>query len=118
MRKSFELEKKIYLLGEYQIMMVDGNVFHVSNKSILFAQKHKIMYLCLSIHFRHLLWSMVVEIFGALKQSYKTLLAENKIRSKTYNINKPNFISLIQQAKGYYYSKYTTSIASYKTYSI
>ena len=41
---------------------------------------------------------MDVKVFGPWKQNYKTLLAE-KTRFTTYNINKADFISLIQKAR-------------------
>ena len=57
-----------------------------------------IICLCLPPHLTHLLQPLDVSIFGPLKQNYKKLLAE-KTRFITYNIDKVDFISLIQQAR-------------------
>ncbi len=46
----------------------------------------------------HLLQPLDVGVFGLLKQNYRTLLAE-KTRFTTYNIDKADFISLIQKAR-------------------
>ena len=49
-------------------------------------------------HTLHLLQPLDVGVFGPLKQNYKTLLAE-RTRFTTYNIDKADFISLIQKAR-------------------
>ena len=56
------------------------------------------MCLCLPAHSTHLLQPLDVGVFGPLKQNYKTLLAA-KTRFTTYNIDKADFISLIQKAR-------------------
>ena len=56
------------------------------------------MCLYLPAHSTHLLQLLNVGVFGSLKQNYKTLLAE-KTRFTNYNIDKANFISLIQKAR-------------------
>ena len=80
------------------MLIVDGHASHMTNEFIKFTQKHKIVCLCLPAHSRHLLQPLDVGVFGSLKRNYKTLLAE-KTRFATYNIDKADFISLIQKAK-------------------
>ncbi len=46
----------------------------------------------------HILQALDVRVFSPLKRNYKTLLAE-KTRFTTYNIDKADFISLIQKAR-------------------
>lgn len=38
-------------------------------------------------------------IFGSLKWNYKTILAEKTLFTTTYNIDRTDFISLIQKAR-------------------
>ncbi len=80
------------------MLIVDGYASHVSTEFIRFAQQHKIVCLCLPIHSTHLLQLLDVGVFGLLKQNYKTLLAE-KTQFTTYNIDKADFIALIQKAQ-------------------
>ena len=79
------------------MLIVDGHISHISIELIRFTQEHKIVCLCLPAHSTHLLQPLDIYISGSLKQSYKTLLAE-KTRFTTYNIDKADFISLIQKA--------------------
>ncbi len=73
------------------MLIVDGHSSHVSTEFIRFAQEHQIVCLCLPAHYTHLLQPLDVGVFGPLKPSYKTLLAE-KTRFTTYNIDKVFFI--------------------------
>ena len=87
------------LQEEYRLLIVNGHASHVSNEFIKFIKAKKIIWICLPPHSTHLLQPLDVSVFGPLKQSYKKLLAE-KTRFTTYNIDKVDFISLIQQARG------------------
>ena len=98
MRDCFEPTTRAYLRGEYRMLIVDGHASHVSTEFIRFTREHKIICLCLSAHSTHLLQPLDVGVFDPLKQNYKTLLAE-KTRFTTYNIDKADFISLIQKAR-------------------
>ena len=98
MHNYFELETKHRPCNDYQTLIVDGHVSYILTKFIQFAREHKIMCLCLPAHSTHLLQPLNVGVFGPLKQNYKTLLAE-KTRFTTYNIDKADFISLIQKAR-------------------
>ena len=79
-------------------MIVDKHTSYILNKFIKFIKANKIICLCLSPHLTHLLHLLNVSVFGLLKQNYKKLLAE-KTCFTTYNIDKVDFISLIQQSR-------------------
>lgn len=79
-------------------MIIDGYTSYISTEFIQFTQEYKIVYLCLLAHSTYLLQLLDIAVFDLLKQNYKTLLVE-KARFITYNIDKPNFISLIQKAR-------------------
>lgn len=98
MRDCFEPATRRYLQGEHRMLIVDGHASHVSNEFIRFTREHKIVCLCLPAHSTHLLQPLDVGVFGPLKRNYKTLLAE-KTRVTTYNLDKADFISLIQKAR-------------------
>ena len=98
MRDCFEPETKHRLRGDYRMLIVDGHASHVLTEFIQFAREHKIVCLCLPAHSTHLLQPLDIGVFGPLKQNYKTLLVE-KTRFTTYNIDKADFISLIQKAR-------------------
>ena len=80
------------------MLIVDDHAFYITNEFIRFTRKHKIVCLYLLTYSMHLLQSLNISVFGSLKQNYKTLLAE-KTRFTTYNINKADFVSLIQKAR-------------------
>ena len=80
------------------MLIVDGHVSHVTNEIIKFTQKYKLVCLCLSAYLMHLLQPLDVSVFGPLESNYKTLLAK-KTRFTTYNIDKADFISLIQKLR-------------------
>lgn len=54
------------------------------------------VYLYLSAQSTHLLQSLDIDVFSFLKQNYKTLLTK-KTQFITYNLDKANFVSLIQK---------------------
>lgn len=78
------------------MLIIDGHTSHISTKFIQFTHEQKIVCLCLPAHSTYLLQSLDVGIFSSLKQNYKMLLA-NKTWFIIYNINKADFISLIQK---------------------
>ena len=98
MRDCFEPATTIHLRSEYQMLIIDGHAFNETNKFIKFTPDHKIAYLCLPANSTHLLQSLDIGVFSFLKRNYKTLLDE-KTRFTTYNIDKADFISLIQKAR-------------------
>ncbi len=98
MDECFELFTRSQLRGEYQLLIDDGHTSHMSTEFITFTLANKIISLCLPPHSTHLLQPLDVSVFGPLKQNYKKLLSE-KTRFSTYNIDKTDFISLIQKAR-------------------
>ena len=98
MKECFEPYTRSQLRGEYRLLIVDGHASHVSTEFITFTQKHKIICLCLPSPSTYLLQPLNVSVFGPLKQNYQKLLSK-KTRFSTYNIDKTDFISLIQEAR-------------------
>ena len=96
--ECFEPFTRSQLQGEYRLLIVNGHASYVSTKFITFIRAHKIICLCLPTHLAYLLQPLNVSVFGPLKQNYKKLLSE-KTRFSTYNIDKTDFISLIQKAR-------------------
>ena len=68
------------------------------SKFIIFIQKYKIISFCLLPYLIYLLQLLNISVFGFLKQIYKKLLFKKTCFS-TYNIDKTDFISLIQKAR-------------------
>ena len=98
MEECFKLATRSNLLGRYCLLIVDGHASYVSTEFIKFIQANKFICLCLQPYLIHLLQTLDVIVFGPLKQNYKRFLSE-KTCFITYNINKANFISLIQKAR-------------------
>ena len=98
MEGCFEPFTRSYLRGEYRLLIVDGHAFHMSTEFITFTRAHKIICLCLPPHSTNLLQPLDVNVFGHIKQNSKKLLSKKTCFS-TYNIDKTDFISLIQKAR-------------------
>ena len=81
-------------------MIADGDASNRSIEFTKFTRAHKIICFSLLPHSTHLLQPVDVSIFGILKQNYKKLLAM-KTRFSIYNVNKEDFILLIQKAGQY-----------------
>ena len=99
MEECFGPATRSNLLGQYCLLIVDGHASHVSTEFIKFTRANKIICLCLPPHSTHLLQPLDVGVFGPLKQNYKKVLSK-KTRFTIYNIDKTDFISLIQKARG------------------
>ncbi len=98
MEERFEPFTRSHLRGEYRLLIIDGHASHMSTKFITFTRANKIICLCLPPNSTHLLQPLDVSVFGLLKKNYKKLLSK-KTRFSTYNIDKTDFISLIQKAR-------------------
>ena len=98
LKDCFEPATRVELQEEYQLLFIDGNILHISNEFIKFNKANKIICKCLPIYSAYLLQPVHVHVFQLLKQNYKRLQDE-KTRFTTYNIDKVDFISLIQQAR-------------------
>ncbi len=81
-------------------MIIDGYVSYMSTEFIKFTRAYKIIYACLPIYLTNLLQPLDVNVFGPLKQNYKKLVVK-KTRFSTYNLDKADFILLIQKARQY-----------------
>ena len=92
----FKPETKHRLCNDYQISIVDRHASHISTKFIEFMHKYKIVCLYLPAHSPHLLQPFDIDVSGSLRQNYKMLLSK-KTWLIIYNIDKANFISLIQK---------------------
>ena len=87
-----------YLKGKYQLLLVDGHSSHVSLQFIEYARSKKIECLCLPAHTTHICQPLDVGVFGPFARSYKTHL-ESLTRFSTYNIDKTDFLTLVQKAR-------------------
>lgn len=98
LKPCFEPATAPYVKGEYRLLLVDGHSSHVSSEFIIFAKSRKIECLCLPAHATHLLQPLDVGVFGPLAHSYKKHL-ESFTRFTTYNIDKVDFLNLVQKAR-------------------
>ena len=86
------------LQGTHRLLVIDGHNSHISTEFIKYAQAKKIECLCLPPHTTHLLQPLDVGVFGPLAHSYKKQL-EGITRFSTYNIDKVNFLTMVQKAR-------------------
>ena len=98
MEEYFKPSTRSNLLGQYYLLIIDGHAFYVSIEFIKFIWVNKIICFCLPPHWSHLLQPLDIGVFGPLKQNFKKLLSK-KTHFTTYNIDKADFISLIQKAR-------------------
>ena len=98
MEECFEPSIRSNLIGQYRLLIVNRHASYVSTEFIKFTWANKIICLYLPPHLTHLLQPLDIGVFGPLKQNYKKLLSK-KTRFTTYNIDKANFILLIQKAR-------------------
>ena len=84
--------------GEYRLLLVDGHDSHVSTEFIKYVQSKKIKCLCLPPHITHRLQPLDVGVFSPLAHSYKKYL-ESLTRFTMYNINKVDFLTIVQKAR-------------------
>lgn len=83
---------------KYRLLIIDGHIFHVSNKFIKFIEANNIICICFWPNSIHLLQLLDVSVFGLLKQNCKKLLGK-KTHLTTYHIDKVGFIPLIKRTK-------------------
>ncbi len=91
MKGCFESAIRSHLQSQYRLLIVDGYTSYISTEFIKFTQTHKIIRLCLPPHLTHLLQPLDVSVFGPLKQNHKKLSSDN--------VDKTDFILLIQKAR-------------------
>ncbi len=85
-------------LQDHRLLIADRNASNISTEFIKFTRTYKIICLCLPLHLIYLLQLLNVTAFGPLKQNYKKPFSE-KAHFLTYNIDKADFILLIQKAR-------------------
>lgn len=98
LQTCFEPATARHLIGEYQLLIVNGHSSHVSSEFIIYAKSKKIECFCLPAHTTHLLQPLDVGVFSLLASSYKKHL-ESLTRFSTYNIDKVNFLTIVQKAR-------------------
>lgn len=98
MQEFFEPVITFQLWEKFELLITDGYASYISNKFIQFIRAKKVFCLCLPLHSIYLLQLLDMSVFDPLKQNYKKILAE-KSKFSTYNIDKTDFISLIQKAR-------------------
>ncbi len=67
MEKCFEPFTASYLRGEYRLLIVDDQAFHMTTEFTTFTRAHKIICLSLPPHSTYLLQPLDVSVFGPLK---------------------------------------------------
>ncbi|KAF7343027.1 DDE-domain-containing protein [Mycena venus] len=71
--------------GDYRLVILDGHNSHCSWPFINFAQKHRIIILCLPSHTTHALQPCDVGVFGPLAKKWKALVSQGVTVDK-YNL--------------------------------
>ena len=96
LKQDFEPETAVKVKdGGYWLLILDGHNSHTTYWFCLFAEKHKIIVLCLLLHTTHCLQPCDVGCFGPLTLTWKSEV--NKASSERIPICKNNLLS--------YYSK-------------
>ena len=96
--KCFEPDSAKYLVEEYRLLLVDGHDSYISIDFIKVCEAKKIILLCLPLHTTYLLQLLDVSCFGPLAYHYKKEL-ELVTRFNTVNVNKVDFLQIIQKAR-------------------
>ena len=98
LKQCFEPETRRNQKGDYRLLIIDDHQSHSTSKVIDFAEKHKIIRLCLPTHSTDLLQPLDVDIFGPLAQAYRNQLEAMTRYGFDYVIDKTNFIKMYQKA--------------------
>ena len=96
--KYFEPDSAKYLVEEYRLLLVDGHDSHISTDFIKVCEAKKIILLCLPPQTTHLLQPLDVGCFGPLAYHYKKEL-ELVTRFNTVNVDKVDFLQIVQKAR-------------------
>ena len=99
LQDCFEPETRARLKGRYRLLILDGHASHLTSDAIRFAEKNKIILLCLSSHSTDLLQPLDVEIFHSLASAYRRELEVFTRYGAGYSIDKYDFIPLYQKAR-------------------
>lgn len=72
LKNCFKPTTRAKLQGEYQLLIINRHTSYVFNKFIKFIKANKIICLYLPFYLTHLLQPLNINIFGPLKQNYKS----------------------------------------------
>lgn len=67
--------------GDYRLLILDGHNSHIHFPFVNFAEKHRIIILCLPSHTTHALQPCDVGVFGPLAAKWKALVMEVLLRT-------------------------------------
>ena len=86
------------IVGTHWLLVLDGHNSHILPKFNQFCLDHQIVVLCMPTHSLHLLQSLNIGCFSALKQAYRHLIKQ--IMSYSVNhIDKREFLPIYRQAR-------------------
>ena len=83
--------------GGYRLLILDGHNSHCTYRFCDFAEKHKIIVVCLPSHTTHILQPCDVGVFGPLSKLWKAQV--NKASRANIVINKTNLLFYYSQAR-------------------
>ena len=99
--------------GGYQLLILDGHNSHTTYKFCSFAEKHKIIVVCLPSHTTHRLQPCDVGVFGPLESCWKSIVNMNS--SQYVAIRKNNLLQYYSIARDKAFSPSTIQAAFRKT---
>jgi hypothetical protein len=97
----------------YRLLILDGHNSHTTYQFCSFAEKHKIIVLCLPSHTTHRLQPCDVGVFGPLSSSWKSLV--NEMSADYIPIRKGNLLSYYSRAREKAFTERTIKSAFRKT---
>ena len=83
--------------GGYRLLILDSHNSHCTYQFCNFAEKHKIIVICLPSHMTHVLQPCDVGVFGPLSKLWKAQV--NKASRANITINKTNLLFYYSQAR-------------------
>lgn len=99
LQNCFEPETRARLKERYRLLILDEHASHLTSDAIRFAEKNKIILLCLLPHSIDLLQPLDVGIFRSLASVYRRELEVFTRYDVGYSIDKRHFIPLYQKAR-------------------
>ena len=99
LEKDFEPASAAHMKNKdgYRLLILDGHNLHCTYSFCRFAEKHKIIIICLPSHTTHVLQPCDVGVFGPLSSCWKSEV--NKAARGHVPITKSNLISHYSQAR-------------------
>jgi hypothetical protein len=84
--------------GEYRILVMDGHGSHLTKEFMDYCWDHKVVPFLLPAHSTHLLQPLDVGVFGPMKGSYQSILAE-QVRYGGCDYTKSDFLDAYQEVR-------------------